>query len=77
MVDDTDFERAQNLMIEWRQAIRCRRRHYSLSRNADRRTLSIPNDAQFMTPALVGLLCALKIIPKEFYCQDCPLHLEQ
>ena len=24
-----------------------------------------------MTPALVGVLCALKIIPKEFYCQDC------
>jgi hypothetical protein len=24
-----------------------------------------------MTPALVGVLCTLKIIPKEFYCQDC------
>ena len=26
---------------------------------------------KFMTPALVGVLCALKIIPKEFYCLDC------
>jgi hypothetical protein len=26
---------------------------------------------KFLTPALVGLLCAMKIIPKEFYCQDC------
>jgi len=26
---------------------------------------------KFMTPALVIVLCALKIIPKEFYCQDC------
>ena len=26
---------------------------------------------KFLTPALVAVLCALKIIPKEFYCQDC------
>ena len=26
---------------------------------------------KFLTPALMGLLCAPRIIPKEFYCQDC------
>jgi hypothetical protein len=26
---------------------------------------------KFLTPALVAVLCAIKIIPKEFYCHDC------
>jgi hypothetical protein len=26
---------------------------------------------QFITPKLVGILCALRIIPKQFYCRDC------
>jgi transposase-like protein len=26
---------------------------------------------KFLTPALAGILFALKVFPKEFYCQDC------
>src|SRR5438552_338275 len=72
MVDDIDFERAHNLMIEWETSdpdvaaaiIRCPQCGSS--------NIEYPQmTRKFMTPALVGLLCALKIIPKEFYCQDC------
>jgi len=72
MVDDADFERAQNLMIEWETSdpdvaaaiIRCAQ--------CGSCQVEYPQmTRKFMTPALVGLLCALKVIPKEFYCQDC------
>jgi predicted RNA-binding Zn-ribbon protein involved in translation (DUF1610 family) len=72
MVDDADFERAQNLMIQWEitdpdaaaAIIRCPQCGSS--------QIEYPQmTRKFMTPALVALLCALKIIPKEFYCQDC------
>ena len=72
MVDDADFERAQSLMIEWEASdpeiaaamIRCPQCGSS--------NIEYPQmTRKFMTPALVALLCALKIIPKEFYCQDC------
>jgi hypothetical protein len=26
---------------------------------------------KFITPALAGVLFALKVFPKEYYCQDC------
>jgi transposase-like protein len=72
MVDDSDFEKAQSLMIEWEATdpdisaalIRCPQCNSS--------NIEYPQmTRKFLTPALVGLLCALKIIPKEFYCQDC------
>ncbi len=72
MVEDADFERAHNLMIEWEASdpeiasamIRCPQCGSS--------NIEYPQmTRKFMTPALVALLCALKIIPKEFYCQDC------
>jgi transposase-like protein len=71
-VDDNDFERAQSLMVEWEASdpdvaaaiIRCPQCGSS--------AVEYPQmTRKFMTPAVVGLLCALKIIPKEFYCQDC------
>ena len=71
-VEDSDFERAQGLMIEWEASdpdiaaaiIRCAQCGSSV--------IEYPQmTRKFMTPALVGVLCALKIIPKEFYCQDC------
>ena len=71
-VDDNDFERAQQLMIEWEAhdpdiasaIVRCpqcgssRIQYPQLTR-------------KFLTPAMAGVLFALKIFPKEFYCEDC------
>jgi hypothetical protein len=70
-VDEEDFTAAQNLMVEWEttdpdvgSAIRCpqcgspRIEYPQLTR-------------KFITPALASILFALKIFPKEFYCQDC------
>ena len=72
MVDDDDFERAQSLMVEWEASdpdiasaiIRCpqcgssRIEYPQLTRKA-------------ITPAMASILFALKIFPKEFYCEDC------
>jgi transposase-like protein len=71
-VDDADFERAQALMVEWEASdpeiaaglVRCpqcnspRIQYPQMTRKA-------------IVPALVGVLCALRILPKEFYCEDC------
>lgn len=70
-VDEDDFSAAQSLMVEWEasdpdvgSAIRCpqcgspRIEYPQLTR-------------KFITPALASILFALKIFPKEFYCQDC------
>lgn len=71
MVDEEDFEAANRLMVEWEasdpeigSAIRCpqckspRVEYPQLTR-------------KFITPWLASILFALKIFPKEFYCQDC------
>lgn len=71
-VDDDDFDRAQSLMVEWEASdpdiasaiIRCpqcgssRIEYPQLTRKA-------------ITPAMASVLFALKIFPKEFYCEDC------
>jgi transposase-like protein len=71
-VDDNDFERAQQLMLEWEASdpdiaaavVRCpqcgspRIEYPQLTR-------------KFLTPAIASVLFALKIFPKEFYCEDC------
>ena len=71
-VDDDDFERAQGLMMEWEASdpdiasaiIRCpqcgssRIEYPQLTRKA-------------LTPGMASVLFALKIFPKEFYCEDC------
>ena len=71
-VDDDDFERAQNLMNEWQQndpavaaaIVRCPQCNSS--------SIEYPQmTRKALTPGVVSLLCALRIIPKEFYCQDC------
>src|ERR1700738_3199503 len=71
-VDDNDFEKAQSLMVAWEASdpdiaaaiIRCPQCGSS--------RIEYPQMThKFMTPAVVGVLCALKIIPKEFYCEDC------
>src|SRR5712691_8023465 len=72
MVEDNDFERAQGLMIEWEATdadiasalVRCPQCGSS--------QIEYPQmTRKFITPALVGVLCALRVVPKEFYCQDC------
>ncbi len=72
LVDDKDFERAQGLMVEWEATdpviaaavIRCPQCGSS--------RIEYPQmTRKFLTPGLVILLCAMKIIPKEFYCEDC------
>ena len=72
LVEDKDFERAQSLMVEWEATdpiiaaavIRCPQCGSS--------RIEYPQmTRKFLTPGLVILLCALKIIPKEFYCEDC------
>jgi len=72
MVDDKDFERAQGLMMEWETSdpeisaamIRC-------PQCGSSRVEYPQMTRKFMTPAVVAVLCALRIIPKEFYCEDC------
>jgi len=72
MVEDSDFEKAQSLMVEWEASdpdiaaavIRCPQCGSS--------RIEYPQmTRKFLTPALVAVLCALKIVPKEFYCEDC------
>ena len=71
LVTEEDFEEANKLMVEWEasdpqigSAIRCpqckspRIEYPQLTR-------------KFITPWLASVLFALKIFPKEFYCQDC------
>jgi len=70
-VDDEDFPAAQNLMVEWEatdpdvgSAIHCPQCGSSHSEDPQL-------TRKFLTPALAGILFALKIFQKEFYCQDC------
>jgi transposase-like protein len=72
MVEDEDFERAQAMMVEWEASdpdvasalIRCPQCGSS--------RIEYPQlTRKFMTPAIASLLFALKIFPKEFYCEDC------
>jgi DNA-directed RNA polymerase subunit M/transcription elongation factor TFIIS len=71
-VEERDFAKAQSLMVEWEKsdpqivaAIRCPqcgspRIHYP----------QMARKFPFVT-GLFGILLAMKIIPKEYYCEDC------
>ncbi|HVF71302.1 MAG TPA: DUF2007 domain-containing protein [Chthoniobacterales bacterium] len=71
LVNEEDFERANKLLLEWEasdpevgSAIRC------LQCKSPR--VEYPQlTRKFMTPWLASILFALRIFPKEFYCQDC------
>ena len=72
-VTEEDFEKANTLMTEWEatdpeigSAIRC-------PQCKSPRTEYPQMTRRFLTPWLASVLFALKIIPKEFYCQDCHL----
>ncbi len=72
LVTEEDFEAANKLMVEWEASdpdiaaavIRCpqcgssRIEYPQMTRKA-------------LTPALASVLFALRIFPKEFYCEDC------
>jgi hypothetical protein len=71
-VDDNDFEQAQSLMVEWETSdpdvgaalIRCPQCNSS--------RIEYPQlTRKFLTPAIASVLFALRIFPKEFYCEDC------
>jgi hypothetical protein len=71
-LEDEDFERALQLMTEWETSdpdiaaaiVRCPQcgsssiQYPQLTRKA-------------ITPAMASILFALRIFPKEFYCEDC------
>src|SRR2546421_4230360 len=69
-VDDDDFERAQQFMVEWEAndpdiasaLIRC---HQCGSSRIQYPQLT----RKFITPAIASLLFTLKMFPKEFYCE--------
>lgn len=70
-VADDDFEKAQGLLVDWEAtdpslaaAVRCPQCKSS--------RIQYPQlTRKFLTPAIMGVLLALKIFPKEFYCDDC------
>jgi len=70
MVHEEDFERAHALMVEWEaadpeiSALHCPQCHST--------RIQYPQlTRKFITPALAGILFALRVFPKEYYCQDC------
>ena len=72
LVEESDFEKAQNLLVEWEasdpevgSAIRCPQ--------CGSPRIDYPQLARKFpfVPGLVAVLLVLKIVPKEFYCQDC------
>ncbi len=71
MVEEEEFEKANILLHEWETndpdigaAIRCP--------NCGSPRLEYPQlTRKFLTPWLASVIFALKIFPKEFYCQDC------
>jgi predicted RNA-binding Zn-ribbon protein involved in translation (DUF1610 family) len=70
-VEESDFEKAQKLMLEWEAAdpeigaaMRCPQ--------CGSAEIEFPQlTRKFLTPALASILFALKVFPKEFYCQSC------
>ncbi|MFL6569127.1 MAG: hypothetical protein ACJ8LI_08140 [Chthoniobacterales bacterium] len=71
LVEENDFAKAQQLLVEWEQtdpevgaAMHCP--HCNSPR------IQYPQmTRKFLTPALAGLLYAMNIFPKEFYCDNC------
>jgi hypothetical protein len=70
MVDEKDFQRAQSLLVEWEAAdpdigaLRCPQ--------CNSTRIEYPQlTRKFLVPGVAAILLALKVFPKEFYCQDC------
>jgi transposase-like protein len=70
MVEEQDFERAQALMVEWEAADPEVGVLHCPQCNSTR--IQYPQlTRKFLTPALAGILFALRLFQKEYYCQDC------
>jgi len=70
MVDENDFARAQELMVEWEAAdpdiaaLRCPQ--------CNSTRIQYPQlTRKFLTTGMAAILLALKVFPKEYYCEDC------
>src|SRR3954463_963271 len=71
LVDEDDFEKANQFMLEWEAndpeigaAIRCPQ--------CKSPRIEYPQmTRKFITPWLASVMFALKLFEKEFYCQDC------
>jgi hypothetical protein len=71
MVEEQDFQRAHELMVEWEPtdpdigaAIRCP--------NCQSPRIDYPQmTRRFLTPWVASILFATGIVEKEFYCRDC------
>jgi len=71
-IEDSDFERAQSLMVEWESTDPAIAAALVSCLQCGSSRIEYPQmTRKFLTPALVAVLCAMKIIPKEFYCEDC------
>ena len=72
-VDDNDFEQTRS--TSWwngKRPIRRSPRRMIRCPQCGSSQIEYPQmTRKFLTPALASVLFALKIIPKEFYCQDC------
>src|SRR5437660_11807662 len=71
LIEEGDFDKAQQLLLEWEKsdpevgaAMKC-------PQCGSPRIQYPQMTRKFLTPALVGFLCAINVIPKEFYCEDC------
>ncbi len=70
-VEEAAFEKVQKLMREWEatdaeigSALRCPQ--------CGSAEIEFPQmTRKFLTPAIASILFALKVFPKEFYCQSC------
>jgi Putative prokaryotic signal transducing protein len=70
-VEEADFEKAHSLLREWEaadpeigSALRCPQ--------CGSAEIEYPQlTRKFLTPAVASILFALKVFPKEFYCQVC------
>lgn len=71
-VEDDDFERAQELMVEWEASdpdIAAALIHCPQCGSSQIEYPQLTRKA--ITPAMASVLFAIRVFPKEFYCEDC------
>ncbi len=70
MVEEGDFARAQELMVQWEEAdpeiaaLRCPQ--------CNSTRIQYPQlTRKFLIPGLASIMMTLRVFPKEYYCEDC------
>ena len=72
LIEDNDFERAQELMVEWEASDPDIAAAIIRSPQCGSSQIEYPQlTRKAITPAMASVLFALKMFPKEFYCEDC------